>query len=300
MEPGSTIQEGRIKLLSRLGLGGFGEVFLAQTRAGLKAVKVVDTSTWSKSEYQVFNAMLMNEASYLRTLEHPALPRSHDFFAEGPCYFIVMDWFQGQTLEQHVEREGVLSHDELFGLAGTLIELLIYLHLQCQGVIVFGDLKPANVVRTGPGLYRLVDLGLVSQKGTKFSKEIAVFSPKYGAPERGQGGASDPIHDIYSLGATVYFGITGKEPPAGLNEEQRTRQVAQALREESDWGRESLFCLAELLSLAMAALDPDPLGRPPGIRVFKESWEQCRAARAKDAAQQVSVDQILRHLYQKK
>ena len=80
--PGSTIRNGQIKLLSRLGLGGFGEVFLAQTQDGLRAVKVVDTSSWSKSEYQVFNTMLMNEASFLRTLDHPALPKAHGFFAE--------------------------------------------------------------------------------------------------------------------------------------------------------------------------------------------------------------------------
>ena len=96
MGPGSTIRNGEIKLLSLLGLGGFGEVFLAQTQDGLKAVKVVDTSAWSKSEYQVFNTMLMNEASFLRTLKHTALPRSSGFFAEGSRYFLIMDWSRGK------------------------------------------------------------------------------------------------------------------------------------------------------------------------------------------------------------
>ena len=302
MGPGSTIRNGEIKLLSLLGLGGFGKVFLAQTGEGLKAVKVVETSSWSKSEYQVFNTMLMNEASYLRTLKHPALPGSSGFFAEGSRYFIVMDWVQGKTLEQYVSREGTLPLDELFGLTGALIDLLRYLHTECEGVVVFGDLKPANVLRTAPCIYRLVDLGLVSQKGTKFSKEIAVFSPKYGAPERGQGGAADPIHDIYSLGATVYYAMTGKEPLPDLTDDQRTRLVARALKQESDWDRDSQLAMAELLSLSLAALDSDPQARPPHIGVFKKCWEECREVREKDVGRRVggSADDIVRKLYKKK
>jgi serine/threonine protein kinase len=302
MGPGSTIRNGEIKLLSLLGLGGFGQVFLAQTREGLKAVKVVDTTSWSKSEYQVFNSMLMNEASFLRTLKHPALPGSSGFFAEGSRYFIVMDWVQGQTLEQYVSRQGPLPLDELFGLTGALVDVLRYLHLQCEGVVVFGDLKPPNVLRTAPCVYRLVDLGLVSQKGTKFSKEIAVFSPKYGAPERGQGSAADPIHDIYSLGATVYYAMTGKDPSPALNDDHRTRLVAQAIKRESDWDKDSQFALAELLSLSLAALNPDPEARPPNIGLFKRCWEQCREVREREAGRKggSSADDIVRKLYRKK
>ena len=301
MGPGSTIRNGQIKLLSRLGLGGFGEVFLAQTQDGLKAVKVVDTSSWSKSEYQVFNTMLMNEASFLRTLAHPALPKAHGFFAEESRYFILMDWFKGPNLEQFVEREGPLTQEDLFGLTGALIDLLSYLHLECEGVVVFGGLKPANVIRTGLGLYRPLGLGLVSHKGTKFSREIAVFSPKYGAPERGQGGAADPIHDIYSLGATIHYGMTGKVPSSGLTEDQRTKLVARTLsREESYWSKESQTALAELLSLALAAIDDEPEARPPDIRVFQRSWESCRRARESDTRNRGAVDDIVRHLYGKK
>jgi serine/threonine protein kinase len=300
MEPGSTIRDGEIKLLSRLGLGGFGEVFLAQTGDGLKAVKIVDTSCWSKSEYQVFNTMLMNEASFLRTLSHPMLPSSSGFFAEGSRYFILMEWVKGQTLEQHVEREGTLSLEELYGLTGALIDLLCYLHLECEGVVVFGDLKPANILRTSPCVYRLVDLGLVSHKGTKFSKEIAVFSPKYGAPERGQGGAAEPIHDIYSFGATIYFAMTGKEPLIDPSDDQSARVVARALKEETDLDKRSQFAMAELLSLCLAALGRDPQARPPHIQVFKNSWEQCREVIEKDTGRKRATDDIVRKLYRKK
>lgn len=302
MGPGSTIKNGEIKLLSRLGLGGFGEVFLAQTKDGLRAVKVIETATWSKSEYQVFNTMLMNEASFLKTLRHPILPRSSGFFAEGSRYFIVMDWFKGANLEEHIEREGPLSLDDLLGLSGALINLLLYLHTECEGVVVFGDLKPANIIRAGPGVYRLVDLGLVSHKGTRFSSEIAVFSPKYGAPERGQGGAADPIHDIYSFGATMHFALTGQDPPRGMSDEKAAKLVAKVIKNESDWGKDSLFSMAELLSLSLAALNSEPGERPPNIRVFQACWERCRDAREAESKHQErgTIDEIVRHLYRKK
>ena len=167
---------------------------------------------------------------------------------------------------------------------------------------MFGDLKPANILRTAPCFYRLVDLGLVSYKGTKFSQRIAVFSPKYGAPERGQGGAADPIHDIYSFGATVYFAMVGKEPGSRLSEDQKTRLVARVIAEETDWNKESQQAMAELLSLSLAALDPDPYARPPNIGLFKQSWDRCREVRDKDAGRKVggSADDIVRKLYKKK
>ena len=303
MGPGSIIRNGEIKLLSRLGVGGFGEVFLAQTKDGLKAVKIVDTSGWSKSEYQVFNTMLMNEASFMRTLEHKTLPRSYGFFAEGSRYFLIMDWIQGHTLEEEVERNGPLGLDELLALSGTLIEVLVYLHRRCVGVVVFGDLKPANVLKTGAGKYRLVDLGLVSKEGTLFSKQIAVFSPKYGAPERARGGASNPLHDIFSLGATLFYALTGEDPVSGLSDGQRQRLISKRLSGgKKTWGEASLHTMAQLLTLALAALDSEPEGRPASIEVFRQAWERCRRVRSDEVKSQESgsVDQIVRLLYDKK
>ena len=301
--PGSTVRNGEIKLLSRLGLGGFGEVFLAQTAQGLKAVKVVETSTWKENEYRVFNTMLMNEASFLSTLQHPGLPRSAGFFAEGSRYFLVMDWFKGHTLEQHVERCGPLDFDELFGLIGDLVEVLDYLHRRCEGVVVFGDLKPANILRTAPATFGLVDLGLVSRQGTKFSSKIAVFSPSFSAPERARGGESHLLHDIFSLGSTVFFALSGKEPTLGMGEKEKERILrGRFVQGSHDWGKESLHCLKKLMVLVLAAMDRDPDGRPRSILPFKELWQRTKETRLKEmqGRKDGSVDEIVRLLYEKK
>jgi serine/threonine protein kinase len=302
LEPGSTIQGGSVKLLSRLGLGGFGEVFLARTASGLKAIKVVDTSVWSQAEYQVFNTMLMSEASFLSTLDHPALPKSGGFFAEGHRYFLVMDWVQGQTLEQYVEQNGALDLDELFGLVGVLTNVLSYLHRECRGAVVFGDLKPANVLRTGPQKYRLVDLGLVSRKGTKMSRKFAVFSPHFSAPEQARGVPSHPAQDIFSLGATVYYALSATEPEVGFSAQDLQKVMRRSLGATTpNWGEASMHCLKKLLTLLLGAMDPDPDGRPRSISAIHDAWVRTRQARERERVEMPNqMDDIVRLLYKDK
>lgn len=301
--PGTVLSGGKLKILSRLGVGGFGEVFLAQTESGLKAVKVVETSDWGQEEYQVFNAMFMSEASFLRTLSHPGIPKSDGFFAEGSRYFLMMEWLKGPTLEQYVEEEGPLFLDEFLGLVDSLTQVLGYLHTQCEGVIVFGDLKPANIVRRESGSYSLCDLGLTSFEGSKMSRKIAVFSPNFSAPERARGGASHISNDIYSLGATVYFALTGREPEKTLHVREQERLVRLALeRQSEDWGRLALHQIGNLIILLLACLDPDPNGRPPSVRTLREAWQRTHAARDSELqeASGQSTHSIMKHLYEGK
>ena len=298
--PGSTFQNGQIKLLSRLGLGGFGEVFLAETRSGLKAVKVVDTASWSEQEYRVFNAMLMVEASYLSTLEHPMLPKSSGLFAEQSRYFLVMDWVKGEPLREHVKRNGPLGPDEVLKLTGDLTDVLCYLHRRKSGAIVFGDLKPDNILRTKSGEYRLVDLGLVSKEGTRLSLSYAVFSPNFAAPEKMRGEASHPLHDIYSLGATIYFALTGRDPV----EKPGNREVEKILTrvfssQDGTWGADSLQSMGQLLALALTALEPEPERRPSHIVHFQKAWKETAELRSRDLREDGSsaAHAIIRSLY---
>ena len=303
LAPGSLVRNGEIKLLSRLGLGGFGEVFLAQTQSGLKAIKVINTALWSESEYEVFNAMHMSEASFLSTLDHPTLPKFVDFFAEKSRYFLDMDWVKGQNLEEFVQNEGPLELDDLFGLLGVLTEFLAYLHRRCEGVVVFGDLKPANILRLKLGKYKLVDLGLVTKKGAKLSTKIAVFSPNYSAPERARCKASDPLQDIYSFGATIFFALTGEEPRPEFRAAELQEKIRRGLKGmDHEWGDASIHCLKKLLTLVLGAMDPDPDRRPNQIRTFEIAWQRVKDVRDKELAALPSqeTDDIVKLLYRDK
>ena len=303
IEPGGCVGGGQLKLLSRLGEGGFGQVFLAETGQGLKAVKVVDTSVWSGDEYEVFNAMLMAEASFLGTLEHPVLPRFSNLLAEDACYYLIMEWVRGQNLQEHVGLHGPLDMEETFHLLGALIRVLHYFHRECEGGVVFGDLKPANVLRAGPEEFRLVDLGLASKKGHRMGGRFSIFSPNFTAPERIVGALSDPAQDLYSLGATVLFAVSGEEPHRGWSARAAQEAVRRWFRRAGHyWGEASLHCFKKLMTLLLACVDPEPGGRPSGIRVLAQAWSRVEAVREEETreASAPSADQIMRLLYREK
>lgn len=285
------IGSSRYRLLSRLGLGGFGEVFLAEGPQGLVAIKAVDTAGWSPREYQVFNALMVSEAAFLSTLSHPALPKLREFFAEGSCYYLVMDWVSGQTLEEAIETSGPFDLGEAFRLLDDLLAALEYLHDECRPAIVFGDLKPANVLRTQQGDYRLVDFGLVTRQGSRPTGDFAVYTPPFSAPERASGAASSLEQDVYSLAATVLYVLTGHPPRLGEVEPHlRKRCLLEHLETRQQERAE------QLLTIILACLEPDPKLRPATLaplRAALERWSnQRRAPRpARD---------ILRDLYEHK
>lgn len=308
LKPGDCVGEGRYKLISSIGLGGFGEVFLAegpeaptgQRQAGregaLLAVKVVETACWSEREYQVFNALMVSEASFLSTLDHPSLPKLRAFFAESSRYFLVMDWVSGKTLEELVKSQGRLGLEDGLSLLGALLEALEYLHDECQPAVVFGDLKPANVLRTFEGTYRLVDLGLATREGARLTGGFAVYSPPFSAPERASGQASAVSHDIYSLSATVVYALTGALPPGGAESNLRKVYDRQTLVE----GKLCVQRLGKLMTLLLAGLHPDPRARPRTLAPLREAvdrWLDVYEQERREHRDRRSPTEILRGLY---
>lgn len=292
LAPGQRIGGGSYQLLSSIGLGGFGEVFLAESPQGLVAVKVVETASWSAREYQVFNALMVSEASFLSTLDHPALPKLRAFFAEASRYFLVMDWVSGQTLEEQVKAQGRLTLSEGLQMLEQLLEALEYLHDNFQPSVIFGDLKPANVLRTFERSYRLVDLGLVTREGSRLTGDFAVYSPPYSAPERARGAASSKGHDIYSLCATTLFALTGAVPSSGTETALARILGDQAVARD----RIARKALSRLLGLLLEGIRPDPASRPLTLLAFREALD-CWFDAFEQEQRDNSPGAILRSLY---
>lgn len=284
----------RYRLLSTLGLGGFGEVFLAEGPGGLVAVKAVDTAGWNEREYRVFNALMVSEAAFLSTLSHPALPKLREFFAEGSRYYVVMDWVSGQTLEEAVLCHGRFSLGEAFRMLDQLLKAFEYLHDECRPAVIFGDLKPANVLRTREGDYRLVDLGLVTREGNRLTGDFAVYSPPYSAPERAQGQPSSKRHDVYSLAATVVYVLTARSPQ-GRDVEAHLR-TAYSHYEASPGKRHRA---EQVLTVLLSCLQEEPMARPSGLRPLRSALERWASSKESEALEQPEGE-ILRGLYQRK
>ncbi len=153
------------------------------------------------------------EAQLLRELNHPSLPRIYAHFSEGGNWYLVMDFIQGETLEDYLARQGGrLPLKEVFALGIQLCKVLEYLHTR-QPPVIFRDLKPANVMLTPDQRVYLIDFGIARHfTPGKQHDTIAFGSPGYAAPEQYGKAQTSPRSDLFSLGALLHQLLTGTDP----------------------------------------------------------------------------------------
>jgi serine/threonine protein kinase len=227
--------EERFKVLSLLGEGGMGYVYLVEEVLSGKrfALKTISATEASKRTLQRFNL----EAKATSLLDHPNLIRVHDFgLINGQQPYFVMDYCQGQTLAQLIKAKGPLSEKEALDVFIVICNALAYAHV--QGV-VHRDLKPSNIMLTSslPGVksqIKVLDFGIA-----KVFRDEAAFntltrtgeivgSPLYMSPEQCMGREIDSRSDIYSLGCVFFECLTGAPPFLGDS------SLATMLKHQSD------------------------------------------------------------------
>ncbi|MBE9122256.1 serine/threonine protein kinase [Tychonema sp. LEGE 07199] len=160
------------------------------------------------------------EAETLKALSHSAIPRYLDYLEidepDNKGFALVQTYVEGKNLEDHLRSGRTFSESEVKQLAKSLLEILIYLHEQNLPVI-HRDLKPSNILlhsRSGHsvGQVYLIDFGSVQNQAAKFGGTITVVGTYgYMAPEQ-FGGRSVPASDLYGLGATLIYLVTGLHP----------------------------------------------------------------------------------------
>ncbi|TWH40479.1 serine/threonine protein kinase [Dulcicalothrix desertica] len=160
------------------------------------------------------------EAETLKSLNHPAIPRYLDYFEVSldtvKGFALVQNYIEAKTLEQYLKAGRTFTESEVKEIASSLLEILIYLHSQNPPVI-HRDIKPSNILlsdRSGNsvGKVYLVDFGSVQTVAAKEGGTMTVVGTYgYMAPEQ-FGGRAVPASDIYSLGATLIYLVTGSHP----------------------------------------------------------------------------------------
>jgi serine/threonine protein kinase len=166
------------------------------------------------------------EAELLSQLSHPNIPRVIDFFSERGKLYLVMDFVEGETLEDRIERGGLpLGESEVRPWAEQLCHVLGYLHSQ-QPPVIFRDLKPGNIMIDRTGHVKLIDIGIVRffQPG-KAKDTISFGTTGYAPPEQYGKGQTDARSDIYTLGATLHHLLTGRDPALTPFQFQPVRQL---------------------------------------------------------------------------
>lgn len=158
------------------------------------------------------------EATILASLRHPNLPRVSDHFSiEDQGQYLIMDYIEGEDLQERLERLGPIDEEEVVFVGAAICDALSYMHSR-DPVVLHRDIKPANVRITPNGGVYLVDFGLAKiihgdQTTTTGAKAMTMgFSP----PEQYGAARTDARTDIYSLGATLYTALTGLTPEDSL------------------------------------------------------------------------------------
>ena len=194
---------GKYRILSPLGSGGFGSVYLAEdTWIDKKvAIKVPHRQNIDFGE-------LLREPRLLASLSHPNIVTVLTAEKQDDVFFIVMEYVPGDTLESVIEREGTLDLARALDYTCQICNAMDHAHRQG---IIHRDLRPGNVLVTEQGLIKVADFGTSRFLEIAAHGTTVIGSPPYMAPEQFQGKAVF-ASDIYSLGVTMYQMFTGVLP----------------------------------------------------------------------------------------
>jgi len=204
---------GSYTILDRLGAGGMGQVCLAEHAAMRRfvAVKVLPGHVYQD---EIARERFFREGRAAATLDHPNIVRVFDMNREGKLLYIVMEYVEGVSLQQLIEKDGRRS---IAAAASYAHQVALGLQHAHERGLVHRDIKPGNTLVDRFGVAKLLDLGLVrseSDHDSKLTSKLAgrtiLGTVDYLAPEQALDSSNVDIRaDIYSLGATLYFLLAG-------------------------------------------------------------------------------------------
>lgn len=263
---------GRYRLMAPLGKGGMGEVWLAwdlslQRNVALKLLRAAGDSGPDMV------ARFEREALATSQLQSPHIIQIFDFGAsEDGLYYIAMEYLNGRDLGTLVEAEGPLTARRA---TDYMIQACSALEVAHHAGVIHRDIKPQNLflvtTESGEEVIKLLDFGIVRFReprgGNLTWTGMLVGTPLYLAPELWTGAPADERSDIYSLGLTFFFLLTGRLPFAETDRARRSTLTLFAEPSPAERDVEVLIrrCVA-----------PDPADRPASAHVVREALEALR------------------------
>ena len=213
---GTELSSARYKIERVVASGGMGAVYRAiDTRFNRPcAVKEMLDEFQQEAERVQALEWFSREATMLLDLNHPCIPRVRDFFMDQGKHYLVMDFIEGLTLAEVLEKEGnVIGLNGTHGVAEArarswaqqICSVLSYLHRQSPPII-FRDLKPANIMVTDRDEVKLIDFGIARTFQSQRQSTI-ILTIGYAPPEQLHG-MPEPRSDLYALGATIHRVLT--------------------------------------------------------------------------------------------
>ena len=262
-----------------LGYGAMGVTYVAvdkmlRRRVALKVIEVPAEVRSSQAVRQRF----LREARAAAALRHPNVAAVFHFGAspdDSHCYY-AMELVEGETLWARVRRDGPLNAREALEIA---IQITRALMAAAAHGLIHRDLKPGNIMLTTESEVKVIDFGLakaITDVGGEMDLTHGEFvgTPSFASPEQFGSGPVDSRSDIYSLGATLWFALTGLAPHSGRTiEEIRDRKTRDDLPVAQLIARKVPQAIIKLLRSTLAI---DPSKRPASAQELMEALETCQ------------------------
>lgn len=207
--------DGRYELLELIGVGGMADIYKANdiTEDRIVAVKILKNEFAASED---FLRRFRNESKAIALLSHTNIVKIYDVGFNDKTQYIVMEYIDGITLTEYIERQGVLKWRDAVHFTTQILRALQHAH---DRGIVHRDIKSQNVMLLADGTIKVMDFGIArfNRETDKTMSEKAIGSVHYISPEQARGEMTDEKSDIYSVGVMLYEMLTGVKPFDGDN-----------------------------------------------------------------------------------
>ena len=207
--------DNRYELLELIGVGGMADIYKAMDiiEDRIVAVKILKNEFAASED---FLRRFRNESKAIALLSHPNIVKIYDVGFTDKIQYIVMEYIDGITLTEYIERQGVLKWRDAVHFTTQVLRALQHAH---DRGIVHRDIKSQNVMLLADGTIKVMDFGIArfNRETDKTMSEKAIGSVHYISPEQARGEVTDEKSDIYSVGVMLYEMLTGEKPFDGDN-----------------------------------------------------------------------------------
>jgi serine/threonine protein kinase len=285
----------------RIGRGGMGIVYRGHHLKLPREVAIKSISASSHRDLRRLRHRFEKEAFVQSQLDHPGIVKIYDYIVAEQTYYIVMEFVEGRSLAQLLERDvSPLPVERALDLFEQMLSAIAYAQdfvyqdqdgSSHQGLI-HRDLKPANLLITPDDRVKITDFGIVKLVGSEKTNTGGNYgSPEYVSPEQAEGGSVDPRSDIYSLGIILYEMLTGNPPFHDQNGKLSQLEIVRAHIRQPPQPPSQInpHVTPELEAVILRAIEKKPEHRFASAKEFLRAVRHVRGRDTGDIAQGRSV-----------
>ena len=261
----------RYEIIKTIGEGGMANVYLAKDSI-LERNVAIKVLRGDLANDEKFIRRFQREAKSVSDLSHPNIVEVYDVGEEDGKHYIVMEYIEGKTLKQLIQKRGSLTLPEVVDIMCQLTDGLAHAH---SAYIIHRDIKPQNILILDNGIVKITDFGIATAtNATQLTQTNSVMgSVHYLAPEQANGKGSTIKSDIYSLGILMYELITGSVPFKGESAvEIALKQMKEKL---PSIRKQNPVVLQSVENIVLKATAKNPRNRYDNVNEMHKDLEEC-------------------------